>query len=607
MNVEASVKDSIYETYRGIPHEDKLAVINDRNLGFTVDSDQPSIKDNFFKAAEEFGFTPVDIDSVYQVLAFVFQRDGVNISAKKSAKKQTGDMVTNTLAQMRFQVGDKGFQIIGSNGEEEEVNLIDVASQSLLENNEIADLAESLSRNDAVVGRVIRELKTFIDTKKGLSVAQTAPNQLLDDGINLLVGSDAENAKPDTKRKSDRLIYSDKQSVLKVGVLREIAYQDAIAARRGELKRGIDDREIQLTHSYDLLSWPRDALMVHLKAGVKEEIARFIESEGFLCDPQDLRYQTLFRLTTFPVQDIFVNGGELEAYLQESGAYSNWRNILRLDPAVIERFEINSDLVKKVIEEQARVIKANMDTSDLPVEEILTPKGIFSEPGWVIQKSDGEVFAVLEEGVTSASDRVRLRFQQIDPDLANKFHQDLHYIHTPRTHLAFGMFVEGEDLPFSVLALDKVDRPYKQNVLIINGFDPRNCLDLTRLYSQPGTPGNTSSSMFKLAFNFIRTNRPETQAVLSSFMPSYASGVSMISGGFKDAVLIKPLSHIFKERDVDGQTAYEFVTKRRAAGDSSKREYTKVPLLPTMELIAPLQEPCYQPLTPPGKFMVEVT
>jgi hypothetical protein len=326
---------------------------------------------------------------------------------------------------------------------------------------------------------------------------------------------------------------------------------------------------------------------------------------GVLCDSKDLKYQTLFRLTTHDVAELFEGGQELEEYLIAKGAYTNWRNILGLDPEYVSQFQVNPEVLAATIEEQRAIIEHRLAESTLPLDEILRPSGIFAEPGWVIQKKDNQVYAVQEDTATSLSGAVPLEFREIDPEMANAFHRDLHYIHTPRADRAFALFVGGEELPFSVLALEQIDRAYKANALLFQGYDPKKCYDLTRLYSKPGTPGNTSSSMFSLTFNHLRNNT-DAQAILSSFMPSYATGISMTSGGMDDPVLIKPLMHRFVGSEVDGQTVYEQMTNRRLAGATGQVVRSRVPLLPTVELMCRIQNPRYQPLPGADTHMLEV-
>jgi hypothetical protein len=388
--------------------------------------------------------------------------------------------------------------------------------------------------------------------------------------------------------------------------LREVVRQGQIDVRRQELDRALARREIIAVPKFRLDNWPTDSLMSNTRRQVATVVDAYIARNNLLCDPQDLKYQTMFRLTTYEISDVYVNGSELDDYLQDKGAYNNWRNILNLDPRFIQQFRIKPDVLSATIEEQYAIIRQRLQNSSLPVERILLRSGMFAEPGWVIQRRGNAIFAAQEEGITATAGLVPLEFREIDPELAKQYHQDLHYIHTPRADIAFGLYASGDDLPFSVLALEKIDRPYKQNVLLMQGYNPRYCYDLTRLYSRPGTPGNTSSSMFALTFNFMKNNYPETQAVISAFMPSYATGVSMTSGGFDNPILIKPLMHTFEERNIDEKIAWEHVTKRRQHEGGGRKIRSKFPLLPTVELMASLQSPRYTPFPETKDFMIEV-
>jgi hypothetical protein len=160
--------------------------------------------------------------------------------------------------------------------------------------------------------------------------------------------------------------------------------------------------------------------------------------------------------------------------------------------------------------------------------------------------------------------------------------------------MAFGLFLEDEVIPFSVVAFDEIDRPYKQDLLLMLGYNPSQCLDLARLYSKPGTPFNTSSTIFTLAFSYFRENQPEIQAVLSAFMPTYAHGMSMISAGFNYGSLVKEWRHSFAEREIDGEKAWELVTKRRIS-ESETTIRSQWPLLPVFELFVPIRPPRFTP------------
>lgn len=63
----------------------------------------------------------------------------------------------------------------------------------------------------------------------------------------------------------------------------------------------------------------------------------------------------------------------------------------------------------------------------------------------------------------------------------------------------------------------------------------------------------------------------------------------MISAGFNDGVLIKPGGHTFGRTTVNGQETWEHLTKRRT-NEAQETVQSQWPLLPVMELLAPIQQ-----------------
>jgi hypothetical protein len=98
---------------------------------------------------------------------------------------------------------------------------------------------------------------------------------------------------------------------------------------------------------------------------------------------------------------------------------------------------------------------------------------------------------------------------------------------------------------------------------------------------------NTSSVIFSSAFEDIRKTKPYIKSVFSAFMPTYATGMSMLSAGFYWPILIKPNVHTFGGNNIDGQMTYEHLTPRRIK-ESSDTIISVWPLLPVIELLAPL-------------------
>lgn len=598
---EVFIDSPVREAYSSVEHSVKRSFTERTNIGVTACTEDNNSLTGILSDAKELGFDEFSLDILYEAIILGLRKSGKAFRTGNKYKKERGEIVSQILAGIQIERDQNTFRTFFVNEDDTDQNgtgeaQLDVNSEDL----------KKLRSDHAIYGRVLGFAKKYIKENTGIVVLQDAPKQLVEKGLGLVVCDANRNAKLDIRRKASKIIIGGNRASVRFGLLREIVYSEAIAEQQQALKRSIENGTINLEPKFGLANWPRDPFMTYIRECVAYQANDFLEANSMVCDPQDLKYQVLFRLTTFPVESLFYKGKELDDYLRSNGNYNDWRNISNTDPSIVRRYRLNKDIVDEVIFEQAAIIQARLEKSPLPLKNILTPSGIFSEPGWVIQRKNGTVQAVKEEGITSVSDSVNLRFEKIDSDLAAQIHSDLHYIHTPRADIAFGLFVDGEDFPFSALAFEKIDRDYKTNTLLLNGYDPRKCYDLTRLYSRPGTPGNTSSSMFSLAFGYLKSKHPEIQAIMSSFMPSYATGVSMTSGGFDNPVLIKPLRHVFLPKEVGGAVVFEHLTKRRMDNNAINVQESQFPLLPTVELMSSLQEPAFPPVKEMDKFMVEI-
>lgn len=466
-------------------------------------------------------------------------------------------------------------------------------------------LSNDLLNNKVVVSKVIAFLKKTASEKLPLVVKTQSFGQFKNKGPRILITDKFKENDFFSNRNADKEIVINK-TYPRWSILKEIYRFASLEEQRRNIEQQIKNHEINTIPKFTLNKWPKDNLMLHIRNEVENYLDTFEQEVKYFGDKNDLKYQVLFRLTSYPISQLFENGELLENNLRDRGAYRNWRNIININQSLISSFALNKEILKKVSYEQYKIITQRLQNSHLPLDEILTKKGLFAEQGWTIKKQNGQIFAVQEDGITAHSSVVELVFSEIETKLANDFHNDLHYIHTPRADKAFGLFIKGENVPFLVLAIEKIDRPYKKNVLLYQGYDPNKCFDLTRLYSKPGTPGNTSSSMFSLTFSFLKQNYKGTQAILSSFMPSYATGLSMTSGGFNNPVLVKPNEHQFAPIEINGETCYEHVTKRRQENKSKNLLFSQVPLLPTVELMSNFQPPRFKPLTGANKLMLEL-
>lgn len=472
--------------------------------------------------------------------------------------------------------------------------LIGDEAQWLLENN--PEIVEYFASFQGVINKTLQIIRELSKTTDALTLLSDSPSQALRNGP--VIAVNGRGPMPASwLNSSDVVVPSTEPKGIHAQVLRETIYHAQMLEQRRSLQVGINNGSIKLEPEFTPDRWPTHPLMSHLKSQAAKVVIDVVNEMGLICDPQDARYQTIFRLTTYPLHLIFNDGGRLHEYLNNHGVYSDWRKILTLDPGCIGQFNINEDLVRDVAREQLIIINDRLSKSPLPVEKLLTRTGIFSEIGWVMEKEEGEVYAVRRDGNGLIIDRKEVDFVEVGESLATEYHHAFHYIHTPRSGKAFGLYLRGDEWPFSVLALEPIDRSYKQNMLLAQGYDPRHCMDLARLYSRPGTPFNTSSTMFSLVFGHLRSHNPEIRALLSAFMPTYANGMSMMSGGFDHPVLIKPNNNTFGLKNIGNRAVYEHLTKRRLQeANEFIQIHTDIPMLPVVELMAPLRPPRFEPL-----------
>jgi len=324
----------------------------------------------------------------------------------------------------------------------------------------------------------------------------------------------------------------------------------------------------------------KDPLVAHISEELNASIQNFIKANPF-CDSEDLKKQVLFRFLTFKPEEIFEKGESIQEYLEQVGAYRDWRTIASLDSDFIGRFKLNRDLVYNVLHEQSIVIAERLDDSRLPLKLMLKRTGMFDEEGWIIKKTDGKTYAVCRGYSIFGRHPVSLQIKEIETSYATQIFNDLHYVHSPRVEFSYGIFVEGNAVPFAVIGGGRVKRQYKRTALTSVGYNPDNCWELTRQYNRIGSPMNTSSFIMGSTVKFITDKYPETEAFITTIAPSLENGHSMLSGSFTDPILAKYDPLMFGA--VDKNKIPERVTRTRSR-NCKEIIYNKIPLLPKIIL-----------------------
>lgn len=610
------------QSFREKSREERRLIYRDNNLLISWDkvsdgdflaSDSNEVR-NFIESMKLLGWSPFSEFYVLHSLAYLIGRDNLTIPYdgqfkrneelrdNRTLRRQVGkarkSFYDSLITRLDLSVSDGVITITEKRPDAD----IDITNAVSAEAQKRSELVRDLAGYDSFMGYTTRYFRDFVATNKGLLVFMANSNPDIKNPT--IAVNEKGAASGNIDRNADLTIPN--AGNIYLGALRTIAKHSHLKALQNTLKEGVGNGDVRVVPAFKRSGWIRYGLMDYVKGEVESSVDGFIQENNVICDPLDAQYQVLFRLTSFGVADLFKNGDELNDYIEGKTRQTGWRGLLDLEEAVYSQYQFNSILLTQVIEEQMRLITYRLANSKLPIADIVTKSGIFKETGWEIKKDKGEITAIKRGVDGTIVDSRKVSFREVNKDIATQFHQDLHYIHTPRSDRAFGFYLEDEKLPFAVLAVEPVDRVYKRNTLLLFGYDPQNCLDFTRLYSRPGVPKNVSSAIFGEAFSYFRQHEPRIEAAISAFMPSYASGLSMLTGGFETPILIKPGVHYFGPVNVQGQQVMEHLTKRRQLGSNDNLISSRFPLLPVIELISPLKEPRFKPVLELGKQMVEL-
>lgn len=328
-------------------------------------------------------------------------------------------------------------------------------------------------------------------------------------------------------------------------------------------------------------------------------IEEFLGSrEDEFIDPIDLKYQILFRLTSFDIEDIFLNGAVLKKYLEEQGIFSDWKAIPFIRGDYLEQFQLRSDVVRKVIEEQYKIVCHRLKKSSLPLRDIFGARK-YSKDEWKVQIDGNEIRLVNRNYLDQRS--IDLDFEEVDNDYAQKIFNDLHYIHHPISDYSLGLVERDSKIPLSIIGISQNISPSRQNILLAYGYDPNRCLYFSRMYHWPEAPFNLSSVMLSLAIKYLRKVFPETQAIFTAFMPSFASGKSMTSAGFDTPISMRKHNLFFSSINISGVACIHYVSEKNP---ETKVTTNKIPVLPSMLLLREINKPTYPPLPELQEFII---
>lgn len=316
--------------------------------------------------------------------------------------------------------------------------------------------------------------------------------------------------------------------------------------------------------NYDLdKMWKGHSLINELR----ERIKQFFPTG--LYDPQDLEHQTLFRLTTF-------------------------------DPKYI-----TDDVIKEIIEEQYLIIEDRLKGVKKKWDLEYLFRGLSGKYNdlninrrlKLHKDQNNRIFAKKESGVA-----LEVFFKKVDnEEIISFFTNDLHYIHAGRTRgETFGLYFTYDQLPWAIETTEPsiLAKDYKRKALIAHGIDPCRAIELTRLYTLPGSPTNAISILDGLISDYYRSKGIE--AIYTTTMPMYSKTKgATISGGINNVLLIKNLRHKFIQVKINNKTYYQQATSTFIEENQTQDflvSHTNFPLMYVVEVYRRLKKSSLEPL-----------
>lgn len=378
--------------------------------------------------------------------------------------------------------------------------------------------------------------------------------------------------------------------------------KEKLEAKRKRLSELLLTGKINIYPKFNLKKdWPIHPLIVYIREQIIPTINKIIKQTNFIFDPQDLEHQILFRLTTFAPSELFKRGSLLEGYFEKFGVYNNWQKIPLLDLKIISKFVLNQGIVHKIIEEQFLIIQERMIKSNLPLDFIFS--GIKSSNKIFTTKEDNRHILKWESCcsrryLTAAKispdgrviDSVPVEFRKINRDLGRKFIRELHYTHAPRfKEDTFGFYLKKSKFPFAIQTVTwaKDSTRFRQDVLLIKGFNPKHCIELRRLYTLPGSPRNIIGVIDRLIIEHYK-KLCDIEAVITTVMPMYAKTRSTtIASGIDQILYARSLSHKFVCREINGKKVWEHIIPQsqgwlKVHQDETIKTHPKFPTYPTL-------------------------
>lgn len=285
--------------------------------------------------------------------------------------------------------------------------------------------------------------------------------------------------------------------------------------------------------------WNSHWLLSSLRKEVYLLVLKYLNESEFPFDPQDLEHQALFYLTT-------ISPGRIKKS--------------DIEEAVKQQYIIIKDRIRrKLNKKEANYLFRGLKEfyPDLNSRHRLN-----------LIRRDSNLFAIGD------GRRFEVVFKKVDPKdkIVSLFTETLHYVHNKRTKGdVFAFYFKGDRYPWAIETTESgtFARQYKRNALLAHGINPDNAIELTRMYSLPGSPLSCISLMDGLIRNYYKKNG--TEALFTCTMPAYSKTKSTtIAGGLDRILCMRKLEHLFIPTEIEGKICWRMSTSR----ELERKKYT---------------------------------
>ncbi len=304
-------------------------------------------------------------------------------------------------------------------------------------------------------------------------------------------------------------------------------------------------------------SWEVNPLLSSLRALVIDEVKEIVLQYQTLGVTEfDIAIQTMIHIAGYDPQEIWLGNATVLGDIE---------NLIKMNKpqAAVRRFEealtngdlyVNKDAIIIEAQRQAERLAHIYETTStmyqgktiyLPAKYMGNPDNSpFANGSDELQQINAKSKEIVVDPITGerqlyVNEQVsgkRVILKRVPSEISSLYGKGFHYLHEGRMDeaVAYGAFVEGEELPFAWVSYSQVDRGYKQEMLTHLGLEHHRILEMTRAWNASWSPKNTMSILFAFCHGEMVRESQEQAAQGDRDKPIYGIITAINSNlGFK--------------------------------------------------------------------------